>query len=153
MFGATILAAMLQLSGGISTPPPPPPPPVAKEPIVKASITRAALCVDANDDRGRADRASRGLKAPIGTSEWNKARETVVAYLAKREVARQCITQLESVGVSSSMSNHDRSVLTDAEAGLIRFWLEQNAYATEIAGRLLGASVGSDVPIYLTPGR
>lgn len=153
MFGTAIFAAMLQVSGTIPTLPPPPLPPVASEPIVKAAIDHAVRCVDAEDGRVYVDKATRELKAPIGTSEWNKARAIVVTYLAKREAARQCIEQLESVRFSKEMSGHERSVLTNTEAGLIRLWLEQNTYATKIAGRLLGASIGSDVPIYVASAR
>src|SRR3712207_1796143 len=94
-------------------PPPPLPLPVARAEPIKAAIDDAYECLlgptgssDYSGERA-ADRATRRLKVPIGSAEWNRARDQVISFAQRRQEQRLCLDRLEAFGREASMTDQD----------------------------------------------
>lgn len=82
-------------------------------------------------------RAVRGLTAGPGSRKWEDARAVVADYIGRREIARNCINELERIRFVGRMSPHDRAVVTTTELDLLSHWLEQSDYENGILAALI----------------
>ncbi len=150
---STSLLVLLALQGSVAPihmQAPEVPPLLAADASVRAAIDTARACVaNEGDSRFDADRATRAVRQPIGSVEWESARVIVVKYAKKRDASRACILQLDQFGATHTMSQSDRKILATHAKGLLSFWDGQNVYQVQIMARMLGADVGAATPAWL----
>jgi hypothetical protein len=134
-----LVAAMLV---SIEATPPPPPVLVAETAPIKAAIEEARECIwgppGSSDYSGTmaADRATRRLTAPVGSAEWNRARDTVIFLVRRRQEQRKCLDRLQTIK-RASMTAQDRKALTLYQEGFVMTWIRTGLDEASAMRRLL----------------